>query len=136
MRRWLSRLMLFAILFAGCAGQDPDFTNGTPNGLFWQGMSRGEKLMFVLGVKYGVFAVSTSFMTGTLPTCPTPVDDDKWYAVTNSEVVRDVDAFYGTAKNIPLPIMAAVVHSLMKLNGASKLQLKQYRTLTLSTLAN
>ena len=133
----LKRLLPLLLMMGwGLWGQDTDFTNGTPNGLFWQGMSRGEKLMFVLGLKYGVFAVSTSFMTGTLPTCPTHVDDVKWYAVKNSEVVRDVDSFYGTAKNIPLPIMVAVVHSLMKLNGASKLQLRQYRTLTLSALAN
>ena len=38
-------------------------------------MSPGEKLMFVLGAKYGVLAVSTSFMTGTLPPSPTRVDD-------------------------------------------------------------
>ena len=90
--------------------------------------------MFVLGVKYGVLAVSTSFMTGSLPPSPTRVDDAKRYALTNSEVVREVDAFYGTAWNIPLPIIVAVVHSLMKLNGVSKLQFRQNRTLTLSTL--
>jgi hypothetical protein len=50
--------------------------------------------MFVTGVKYGARAASISPLAGSLVSCPTRVDTAKWYAVTNLEVIREVDAFY------------------------------------------
>ena len=139
MRRWLSRLTLvFMILVAAGQDQNQDLylTNGEANGLLWRGMSPGKQRMFVTGVKYGAGAASISPLAGNPPSCPTRVDTAKWYAVTNSEVIREIDAFYESATNIPIPILGAVVYSLMKLNGASTAQLDQYRTLNLRALAN
>ena len=138
MRRWLSRLMLtFIVLVAGQdQNQDLYLTNGEANGLLWRGMSPGKQRMFVTGVKYGAGAASISPLAGNPPSCPTRVDTTKWYAVTNSEVIREIDAFYESATNIRLPILGAVVYSLMKLNGASTAELDQYRTLNLRALAN
>ena len=138
MLRWLSRLMLvFIVLVAGQdQNQDLYLTNGEANGLLWRGMSPGKQRIFVTGVKYGAGAASISPLAGNPPSCPTRVDTAKWYAVTNSEVIREVDAFYESATNIPIPILGAVVHSLMKFNGASKLELEQYRTLNLRIVTN
>jgi hypothetical protein len=137
MRRWLSRLMLVFIVLV--AGQDQNrdlyLTNGEANGLLWRGMSSGEQRMFVTGVKYGAGAASISPLAGNPPSCPARVDTAKWYAVTNSELIREVDAFYESATNIPIPILGAVVYSLMKL-GASTAELDQYRTQTLRTYVN
>ena len=130
-------MLVFIVLVAGQdQNQDLYLTNGEANGLLWRGMSPGKQRMFVTGVKYGAGAASISPLVGSPPLCPTRVDTAKWYAVTNSEVVREMDAFYESATNIRIPILGAVVYSLMKLNGASTAELDQYRTLNLRALAN
>ena len=136
--RWLRWLMLVFIVLVARQDQNQDLylTNGEANGLLWRGMSPGTQRMFVTGVKYGAGAASISPLSGNIPSCPTRVDTAKWYAVTNSEVIREIDALYESATNIRIPILGAVVYSLMKLNGASTAQLDQYRTLNLRAYAN
>jgi hypothetical protein len=58
------------------------------------------------------------------------------YAVTNSEVIGEVNAFYESTTNMAIPILGAVVYSLMKLNGASKAELDRYRTQSLRIYVN
>jgi hypothetical protein len=130
-------MLVFIVLVARQdRNQDLYLTNGEANGLLWLGMSPGKQRMFVTGVKYGAGAASISPLAGNPPSCPTRVETAKWYAVTNSEVIREIDAFYESATNIPISILGAVVYSLMKLNGASTAELDQYRTLNLRALAN
>jgi hypothetical protein len=60
---------------------------------------------------------------------------DKWLPVTDEKLVRELDDFYGSPTNVPLPILVAVVHTLMKFNGATKQQLDEYRTQQLKQYA-
>jgi hypothetical protein len=108
---------------------DSSFTGGLPNGLFWLHRTPDEKLMLILGMKYGAGLVFLGPMAGTLPACPTRLDTQKWdpKTATNEEIVKAVDAFYKPAANLPLPVPIAVVYTLMKIDKAPVTALDNYR---------
>jgi hypothetical protein len=110
-------------------GQDPNFTNDAPNGVFWRAISYNEKAMFLMGIRYGAEAGTTTVIAGILPVCPTPVSSmDKWFAPSARDLIREIDAFYSRAENLPLPMADGAIYSIMKLNGASNQQLDDYRS--------
>jgi hypothetical protein len=126
----MRRLLLFMVLVLVCAGQveGPYGTQGIPNGLAWRAMPYQEKGAFVAGILYGAQIVGNSVLAGSLPACPTSVDLPKWGDRKPNDVVQVVDAFYENAANIPIPMPDGVVYALMKLNGATKEQLDNYRS--------
>jgi hypothetical protein len=124
--------------FGGDArGQDPNFTNDAPNGVFWRAISYNEKAMFLMGIRYGAEAGTTTLIAGILPVCPTPVTSmDKWFAPSTRDLIREIDGFYSNAVNLPLPMADGAVYSIMKLNGASNQQLDNYRSQELREYPN
>ena len=109
--------------------QDPNFTNDVPNGVFWRAISYNEKAMFLMGIRYGAEAGTTTVFAGILPVCPSPGSSmDKWFAPSTGDLIREIDAFYSKAVNLPLPMADGAVYSIMKLNGASNQELDMYRS--------
>jgi hypothetical protein len=56
---------------------------------------------------------------------------DKWFNHKVDDLIKEVNAFYNNAANIPLPMTDGVIYALMKLSGATKPQLDVYRDLML-----
>jgi hypothetical protein len=134
----LRLVLMFVVMVAGCLGQNLTLTHDSPNGLFWLGTSLEGKQNFVSGVMFGAVAASTPRVAGSLPSCPTPPVSDfvrKWSKAQN-EIVTEVYKFYTNPANISLPTIVAVVYSIMKLNGASPLDLELYRKVSLRTYVN
>jgi hypothetical protein len=106
------------------------------NGLWWRGGNSGEKLGFVLGFNDGMSVVGSTGIAGTLPVCPTYVKD--WvgtHKYTAGDVVREIDLFYESPINLPLPVMIGAVYAHMRLTGATQNQLDTYRTRMLEAIA-
>jgi hypothetical protein len=127
------------VLVVGCFGQveipkGPEFTNGLQNGLYWRGMGTEGKLAYVNGIIDGIsiFSRRTNGPAfGYLPTCPTAVDTSKWYPHGSyGDLTHKVDLFYESGANIPLPMMVAVMHTIMKMNGATDEELRRFRDLS------
>jgi hypothetical protein len=106
------------------------------NGLLWRNTDHNGKILFVNGMEYGAESATDLRLAGTLPACPARVDAKKWFAPDADEVVKEVDALYLNATNLPLPMSGAVAYALMKLNGATKQQLDYYRALLLRAFVN
>jgi hypothetical protein len=101
-------------------------------------MSYNEKILFLTGFKMGVFTALHPSYAGTLPSCQTIVDLGNWDndATTSDQLRREMDKFYSSAANLPLPTFVVVVYSGMKINRASKQELDQYRTPALKAFVN
>ena len=133
----MRRLLMFMLmLVVGCAGQQRIYHSATfPNGFAWRGNSQEMKKAFVAGVKWTVLAVPFAHLVPTTKEALT-LYVDKWLPVTDEKLVRELDEFYGSPANGPLPILVAIVHTLMKFNGATKQQLDDYRTQQLRAYGN
>ena len=135
MRGWL---LLFLVLIPGylLAQNDVPRTFGNVNGVWWRQQNLNEKVAFMEGFNVGRAIMGTPGVTvGTLPVCPTTI---KWEAVAGSAygaVIKQMDSFYATAANLPMPVDFGMVYSIMKLTGATQRQLDTYRTAMLNGLA-
>jgi hypothetical protein len=111
-------LILFIVLVVGSVGQNPLMhRHGFPNGVVdkrerraeanacdvYVGSSGGQFYYFGLAV-HGRLSLEVELMW-------TPNRRD---LVAPSQMKRDITEFYGTTTNLPLPIVFAAIHSLMK----------------------
>jgi hypothetical protein len=105
--------------------------------VFWRAISYNEKAMFLMGIRYGAEAGTTSTISGILPACPTPVPSmDRWFAPSTRDLIKEIDAFYSNPVNLRLPMADGALYSIMKLNGASNQQLDNYRSQDLRAYPN
>ena len=133
MRR-VSGITLAVMLFTvGCLAQDfkddDYFTKGVPNGLAWKIMGSGEKTMFVLAFQLAI-GQTTAMLKGT--SCPGATLGGP---VKSRDLMHEVDAFYSTVANVPIPLNGAVTYGLLKLNGATQEELDQFRSAVLGSLS-
>jgi hypothetical protein len=114
----MRRLLMFMLmLVVGCAGQQRIYhTANLPNGFAWRGNSQEMKKAFVAGIKWTVLAVPFAHLVPTTKEALT-LYVDKWLPVMDDKLLRELDEFYGSPANVPLPIFVAIVHTLMKFNG-------------------
>ena len=124
MRRRLLLLML-ALVTMGL-GQ-PTITNGELNGLGWTQLDRDSKVFVVVGVNSGLEAFKVWGASADLPVCNDHISKVKYPSIKNGDMVKEVDKFYETTANIPLPVSAAVLMTYLKLNGATKETLDKFR---------
>jgi hypothetical protein len=124
----MRRLLVFVVLVVGCFGQDLNNTKGELNGLAWGKMTSQEKIMLLSGMDCN--HVVTVWALSDLPTCNARVysKEKQWPKISNEDMAKELDGFYRSAVNVPLPISMAVVYTFMKLNGASKERLETFRT--------
>jgi len=127
------RVILMLMVALGCMAQDKLYlTQGEFNGLFWRDLDKTAKLTYVAGFRAGTIPIRLRSLAGSLPTCPTTVE--AWETGPFGDWVTEIDSFYQNPVNLPLPIVVAVVHSVMKLKHATKEQLEKYRTENLDSL--
>ena len=125
----MQRVLLFLVLCLCLHGQDKDayFTKGDPNGVFWKGLSDGEKSILVLGAGVGKGVVFFYDLANFQMCSQQLVTNNNWPKLTNAAVAKEVDAFYNNRANVRLPINVALVHVFMKLKGASDEDLERFR---------
>jgi hypothetical protein len=129
----MRRLLLFLVLVVNCFGQASlIITKGELNGLWWRSASELEKVAFLAGTDSGRTLVALWFLDGQ-PVCVEQATRSKGKQGTRGELEQEVDKFYETAANVPLPISIAVIHIMMRLNGSTKEQLEIFRAAALKT---
>jgi hypothetical protein len=135
------RLILMFLLVASLTGWPQDneklyFTRGEANGLLWRSLGETAKVVYVTGLESGasVFKVWTSLSDLPAPAvCADKMDYTKYPPITNKDLAKEVNKFYETAANIPLPVSVPVVLTYMRLEGATPEQLEKQRALMLKT---
>lgn len=102
-------------------------------------MNDGQKLMFAMFMS-GAAVANSITLVGSPWQTPlqvqlvwTPTRRD---LVAPSQMKRDINEFYGTTTNLPVPIVVAAIHSLMKAKKAKQEPLDQYRSLVLRRIVN
>jgi hypothetical protein len=133
----LAKLAL-VVAISAMQAQTPYYPKNALNGLAWRSLSTSEKTLYVTGAVEAfymayqlqmaranldcvrsVVGVSTMLLKGSLP-----------------ELRREIENFYENPDNIPIPIMDALGYSAMKLGGASKSELEQYKAAAFRTVLN
>jgi hypothetical protein len=108
------------------------YTSGVANGLLWATMDDANKISFVVGMNSGG-EVLEEWALGDLPVCVYKIKKSHYPPITNKDQAKEIDKFYETATNVPLPITVPVILTYMRLKGATKEQLEKFRALALKT---
>jgi hypothetical protein len=93
-----------------------------------------EKTALLEGVQMSAMAIVdpgpvitwTTIARMSFPPCG--MKDVNWFPYRPNQATPHIDQFYRSAPNLPVPIIFAVVYSIMQLNGAPKADLEKYRT--------
>jgi hypothetical protein len=126
----MRRLLLLLVLAMVGLGQT--MTNNEVNGLGWRTMNEVGKVYFVMGTFSGG-TVLESWTLSDLPACVDHINKQEYPSITNAALIQEIDKFYETASNAPLPVSIAVLMTYMRLNGATKEQLEKFRAAMLKT---
>jgi hypothetical protein len=132
----MRRLLLFMVL-ANLTGWPQTkgkfyFTSGQANGLLWATMDDANKISFVVGMNSGG-EVLEDWALWELPVCVYKIKKSHYPPITNKDQAKEIDTFYETATNVPLPISVPVLLTYMRLNGATPEQVERFRALALKT---
>jgi hypothetical protein len=132
----IMRLFLL-LLFSGSlwAQKDLYFTKGQANGLFWRGKSREVTTGIIVGMAAGRI-VDSIWSLSEFPACRTHLDKATWPTVTTADLSKEVDKFYENAASVPLPIGVAVLEIFLRLIGASKADLEEFRSMVVKAYLN
>ena len=136
----MRRLMLLTILVVAGAveAQRPYLTNGSPNGLAWRSLTEPEKTLFLGGATLA-FATAQDLQLAHADwaradfVCKQAINEasSAWFKGTSSDLRREMNAFYQTTANMPIPVTKALGYSDLKLSGVPNGELERYRTAAL-----
>ena len=110
-------LMLMLMVVMGAVGQSKKSVSDL-SGLHWRDLTNSEKGSITLGVILGSTAEKILHNDGV----------ESLHHAGTGDLIREMDAFYEVAANIPINEYEALVYTYKKLDGASKEELE--RTLT------
>jgi hypothetical protein len=134
------RLILMCLALATMlVAQDNDklyFTDGEANGIIWRSLGETVKAGFLTGLSSGASVLKVWAFMSDFPApagCADKMDSAKFPEITNKDLAKEVDKFYQTASNIPLPVSVPVILTYMRLTGATPEQLEKYRAFALKT---
>ena len=120
-------ILMLLVLATVLVAQDSAYvTNHETNGLGWRVMNEVGKVYFVMGTFSGV-AIMENWALNDLPVCTDQITKSQYPQTTNGNLINEIDKFYQTPANVSLPVSVAVLYTYMKLNGATKAQLDQFR---------
>jgi hypothetical protein len=136
----MRRFAGLAILVAGCAmqAQAPYYAKNALNGLAWRSLSASEKTLYVTGALEAFYMAYELQMAHANLECVRSVVGASPMLLkgTLPDLRREVESFYENADNIPIPIMDALGYSAMRLSGASKTELEEYKTAAFRAVLN
>jgi hypothetical protein len=136
----MRRTIVMAILaFGGVVnGQAPFFARNAMNGLGWRSLTPAEKTLYLTGAIEAFYEAYQLQMSHASLECveSLKIASATWFKGTLTDLRREIEAFYEDPNNIAVPIMNALAYSRLKLSGASKLQLEDYRAAALHSVAN
>jgi hypothetical protein len=95
-------------------------------------MDDANKISFVVGMNSGG-EVLEEWALRELPVCIYKIKKSHYPPITNGDQAKEIDKFYETATNVPLPISVPVLLTYMRLNGATKEQMEKFRASALKT---
>jgi hypothetical protein len=128
-------LVLLALATVLVAQEGQTTTEGEVNGLGWSRINEVGKVYFLMGVTVGGSVLANWYLADS-PVCLDHVAKSKPYPPTiNGAVIVEINKFYETAANMPLPVSVAVVYTYLKADGATKERLAKYRALMLKAYA-
>jgi hypothetical protein len=126
MRRLVMLLVLASLTGWPQTDNKVYFTSNEANGLGWTSMDQAGKISFVVGMNTGG-AVLTAWAFAELPVCSEHLKTKQYPMIINGELIKELDKFYETAANVPLPVSVPVAMTYLKLSGASKEDLETLR---------
>ena len=104
------------------------------NGLGWAIMAGNSKTMFLMGVNSGQTVLTAWASFPSFPVCHDQIKKTKYPPITNKDMVQEVEKFYQTASNVPLPASMAVLLTYMRLNGTTPEDMGKFRAAALKDL--
>src|ERR1035438_8900224 len=117
-----TKLFWICVLAAVALGQESSvkqaFTEGFPNGRFWQGISNTEKLMFVTGYRLGLLNGCTSSKSPGGPSGDCMLSD-KSLSLRPDEVCTQISLFYADPASLPIPLPMVMAPAYARLSGMS-----------------
>ena len=136
----MRRLVLIVALITGSAvqAQGPHFVKNALNGLAWRTLAPAEKTLYLTGATEALYMAYQMQMAQADLNCVRGVVSAAsiWFKGSLPELRREMNTFYDSADNVPIPVMNAIVHSQMKLAGTSELELDRYRAASLEAVVN
>ena len=136
----MRRSILMAILAFGVVvnGQSPYFAQNAMNGLGWRSFSPAEKTLYLTGAIEAFYEAYQLQMSHANLECveSLKIASASWFIGTLPDLRREIEGFYGDSGNLPVPIMDALAYSRLKMAGASRLQLEDYRAAALHSVTN
>jgi hypothetical protein len=122
-RRWLLLPLAVILVGANVTGQDSsgnEYTNGYPNGRFWEVLSNFEKVMYLRGFRDGLTLGAAGEVIPPKKVIEAMSEaTDGYYAerFTYAVDVKEIDKLYAAGENILIPIPGALNYCAKKLRG-------------------
>ena len=134
----IRRLLMLALVMCAARGQGPYFVKNALNGLAWRSLSPSDKTLYLTGASDALYVAHETLLAKASLECTRGIitASSTWFKGSLPGLRREMDEFYQSAENIPIPVMNALVLSQMKLAGAPKIESDQYRAAALKAAVN